>query len=590
MQTNSKTIKKNSREKTLKVDKIVAENPAKPSTEIDQTPKSYNLDKVMKNVDIAAFVKKPDNNPPKKGIEDKQPDDTSVADQEVVTNDIDCKVERDYPQENDDPFQWEKSASVRLQTAALCRRLCDTDKLFRTPSGDILWLEIGKDLGLLDSPIKLEGFIRSHFDVEVYNKGKISGNSIPANDLRVLLSTAALQNELPVVDSVTNVVTYNSDWALTQPGYNKGPAGESYFYTGESVVPEREPLRIRQFIGSMSCEDAGRTNAVALALTGLLRFMWQGKKPFGAVTSNKSHAGKDTVVDFASGRTGRVEVSWQHADWALQNETVAALFDINIGILTIGNIRIGSGAIESAFIERIVTAPKSIMQSSKRKGDGYGRNGDFVVLATANMGRFSTDLANRSLPIHLELHGDIADRKSEIGDPRHEFLPANMERIEAELCGLIENWKDAGRPLDNDVKHPMKEWARTIGGILKVNGFEDFLGNWQFQRSVNDTVRESLAIVANASKPDVWLRIRTIRETAEQEGVIKQLLESRHRESESAMERQLGKLLSSHRDETIHLSTDEGVRSFKIRKTRNEKTGQMATVYRFQPVFAEATE
>lgn len=484
-------------------------------------------------------------------------------------------------------FVWEKTAAPAKQTDELCIALAATGKLFTTPEGKILVLEPGRPPKHIADVTDLEAFIRVHLRVTVLNKGKASGNSIPDKDLKVLLRSPALQRFLPLVDRVTDTATYTAAWELTKPGYNAKAEGDRIFYTGAEIKPSKEPVLIRRFLKAMHFKsDADRTNALALALTVLLRFMWRGKKPFGAVTANKSHAGKDTVIDFAAGPVRRVEISHHYRDWALQNEAVSALADPNVGLLTIGNIRSASGIIESAFIERVVTSPKALMQSSKRGGDGYERDGDFVVAATANMGRFSPDLANRSLPIDLEQIGDISQRKSDIGDPRNEFLPAHKDEIEAELCGMIENWKEAGRPLDESARHPMREWARTVGGILKANGFDDFLANWSFQRSVNDSTREALALIAHASPSDQWLRVGAIAKTAVNEGVVGALMDAKHRESERAIERQLGVLLSAYREEPLHIETDDGVRSYTIRKQRNDKTGQLATVYMFEPVTA----
>jgi len=490
---------------------------------------------------------------------------------------------------SDGAFEWNESDAPGPQTRRLCQRLAETGRLYHTRAGDIIRLEIGEPPRTITDAVDLEGFIREHFSVSVLKNAKVVGNSIPASDLKILLRSPKLQSYLPLVDRVTDTVTFNSNWELIRPGYNHGPDGERIFYTGSAVKPKREPAKIRAFLAVMAFKSqADLANAVALALTVLLRFLWPGRKPFGAVTANKSHAGKDSVLDFATGRTKRVEISHHAKDWALQNEAVSAMADPNVGVLTIGNIRCTSGIIESAFIERIVTSPLALMQSSKRRGDGYERNGDFVTCATANLGRFSPDLANRSLPIHLEQVGDISNRVSAIGDPRNEFLPANRAEIEAELCGLIENWKDAGSPLDDSVKHTMREWARTLGGILKANGFEEFLGNWGLQRSVNDSEREALAIIAHSESlrdETSPLRVSDIVKAAVTEGVIGTLMDSQHRESERAMARQMGVLLTAHRDETLHLETDDGVRAWVIRKERrNDKNGHLATVYRFETV------
>jgi len=156
------------------------------------------------------------------------------------------------------------------------------------------------------------------------------------------------------------------------------------------------------------------------------------------------------------------------------------------------------------------------------------------------------------------------------------------EEILDELCGMVEKWRDEGCVLDESVKHPMQDWSRTIGGILKCNGFEGFLTNWSMQRNVNDIVRDSIARIALVSPPDTWLRVDTIHKTAEIEGVVGRLMDRTHRESDKSVQQELGRILSCHQDESLAIETDDGMKSFVLRKDRNGKTGQFATVYMFE--------
>jgi len=513
-----------------------------------------------------------------------------TGDSAVQTQITDAGVQDTPAQETAPTFEWHKDASVAPQTRALARRL-ESCNLYRTPDGKIAQLIKDRGPRLIRDAVDLEAVIRENIEVAVYKKGSLTGYAIPSADLKVLLRSSELQASLPVVDKILTAVTYTEANKLTMPGYNPGPEGERYFMTGKEVVPVCEPAHIRQFLEVMPFNSpADASNAVGLALTILLRQRFPGGKPMGQITANKSHSGKDTVLDFAKGNTRHVEISHHYRDWALQNEAVSALADLDVGVLVVGNIRTGGAPIESAFLERLITSRSGRLQSSKRSGDGYERGSDFVVVGTANQGKFSTDLANRGLPIHLEQVGDIKDRKSSIGDPRWQFLVEHRDEIEAELCGLIENWKDQGCPLDESVRHPMKSWAQTIGGILKANGFQDFLANWDLQMNVNDATREALgwlaeaAIAGAASAEPRWHRVDALRKMAEDQGVLGDLMEPRHQQSTTAATRQLGKVLTAHRDESLVVETDDGVRRYAIRKDRNTKTGQLATVYWFEPL------
>jgi hypothetical protein len=492
-------------------------------------------------------------------------------------------------------FIWDVGEHPGVQTEKLCQLLAETGEIFRAQDGCIMLLKPGEPPRVIDDAVKLEGFIRGKLSVKVIHNGKMKGCSIPAKDLTIFLKTPSLQELLPVVDLITDVVTYGEDWEITKPGYNDGGEGGRYFYTGDPINPAKEPKCIREFLSALCFKDkrADAANTVALALTVLLRHKFQGCKPFAAVMANRSHAGKDTVLDFSAGRTRHVEISWGKADWAVQNEAVAALVDPCVGFITLGNIRAGNGIIESAFIERIVTSPDAVMQSSKRRGDGFHRKGDFVVGCSANQGRFSTDLMNRSLPIALELNGDLEKRNQPLGDLRHEYLPAHRDEIEAELCGMIEKWKAEGNPLDEKVSHPMKEWARTIGGILKANGFEGFLSNWSLERSVQDRTTEALGILAHAIQPvqeeqgeKGWLRINQIADVALKEGVVEDLIGSKQGMNAAAIHRKLGIVLSGQKGNTVVFANDDGeFDQYKIDRMRRRVNGaNPATCYKFDPV------
>ena len=140
-------------------------------------------------------------------------------------------------------------------------------------------------------------------------------------------------------------------------------------------------------------------------------------------------------------------------------------------------------------------------------------------------------ILNRSLPVHLAPHGDVHDRDTAIGNPKLEFLPKNRDRIEAEFRGLIESWKEAGCPVDESIKHPMSRWAKTIGGILMVNGFTDFLANYGTRKSADDPVREALAILG-ATKPDKQVRPNEWAKLAVDQGLARTLFSPVERDSE----------------------------------------------------------
>jgi len=230
-----------------------------------------------------------------------------------------------------------------------------------------------------------------------------------------------------------------------------------------------------------------------------------------------------------------------------------------IGMVCFDNVRQDSAGgrakfIRSSFIESFVTTPEIIL-ATPSGGEAIRLKNYFVLTINTNDGCLSTDLMNRALPIHLTPKGNVQDRVSPIGNPRLEFLPRSQAQIQAELLGMIERWRKAGRPLDETVLHPMSPWAKTVGGILMVNGFTDFLGNYAARKTVDDPVREALAILA-AVQPGQKLRPGEWASVAVDQGLAKILFSPTERDTDKGRERAIGVVLKNYLDETFEAKTE----------------------------------
>ena len=184
--------------------------------------------------------------------------------------------------------------------------------------------------------------------------------------------------------------------------------------------------------------------------------------------------------------------------------------------------------------------------------------------------------------------GNVAERRSEIGNPKLEFLPANKHRIAAELRGMVDRWKKAGKPLDETVRHPLTPWAKTVGGILQVNGFTDFLANYHHRKTANDPLREGLVIVGRERRGE-WLPASEWAPVVEQLGLVKSVVPAGDRENETARTRGIGVVLSAHRDETFDTETDTHKLRLKLERQRRRWTSgsQPQTRYRFKVLSEE---
>jgi hypothetical protein len=317
--------------------------------------------------------------------------------------------------------------------------------------------------------------------VKVTKGGKLVRELPSQASLSTMLRSEVFLGHFRPLDMVTRTPVYLD----LRPGYNDGGPGKRILYLGPEPRVAGSADAIDRFLGAMaSASGADRTNTVAAALTVLLRLLFPIQKPL-------SHAGKGTITEFIRGPVAKAAILYESIDWPMQSQFQRQVkADPGIGLALLDNVRLDSAGgrarlIRSAFVESFVTSAQLTL-ASPGAGEPVRLANHYVVAIDTNDGLLSPDLLNRALSIHLAPTGNIEDRESPLGNPKLEFLPAHREQIQAELRGMVERWKAAGRPLGQGVKHPMALWARSLGGILAVAGYGDFLGNHASRKTAAD--------------------------------------------------------------------------------------------------------
>jgi hypothetical protein len=152
-----------------------------------------------------------------------------------------------------------------------------------------------------------------------------------------------------------------------------------------------------------------------------------------------------------------------------------------------------------------------------------------------------------------------------------EYLDKHREQLDAELRGMIEKWKQAGKPLLPDAPegHRMVDCTRTVGGILQVNGFKDFLANYRSVRAACDPTGQSLGILA-AAYPGKEMTAREWAALAVTQGLDNLFSPgSRGRDKVLSREREMGWKLKAFIDHTVEFVTEDGGRlRFKLHKDK----------------------
>jgi hypothetical protein len=474
-------------------------------------------------------------------------------------------VDSERQEETTEIVIWRIEWGARRNYAHLGKQLAARNKaLYRNGSAGhgLIHVLANGDQRLITKASQLAPVIVDSFSMKVMKEGKVVSELPQAGHLNAMLLAEAFLSQFRPVDQVARTPLYLDDFTLLLPGYHDNGPRRRLLYVGPKPMIANSLETIYRFLGVMDfASNADRTNTVAAALTILLRHRWPGEKPAILVTATKSHAGKGTITEFIRGAVPKADILYENIDWPMQSQLQRQIMaNPELGMISLDNVRLDSAGgrakcIRSAFIESFVTNPEIVL-AAPGVGELARLINSFVVTINTNDGSLSPDLMNRALSIHLAPKGDIQNRRSSIGNPKLEFLPQNQGRIEAELRGMIERWKEAGAPLDSSVTHPMTPWARTIGGILKVSGFMDFLRNYQARKLADDPIHEALGILAAAVKPGTPLPPLEWAKIAVDQGVVKALIQTHERETEKGRERAIGVLLSRHLEETFEAITE----------------------------------
>jgi hypothetical protein len=423
-------------------------------------------------------------------------------------------------------------------------------------------------------------------NVRVTN-GKEHEQRIPSDVLGYMLCSRHFLGNFPAVKEVVTTAIVLSNYTFSQPGYN---AVDAVLYLGPAVTPARNTDAIRQFLDCMPwASNADRTNAVAALLTVPFRYRFPGGLPLVLLTASTSHSGKSTLAEFIRGKTPKVDLLYEDKDWPMQKALHAQLIQTpEAGIINLDNVRTDSSGraklIRSGFLESLITTADPGLSSPKGRLRAVRTPNHNLVVLNTNEGAVGADLLNRSLPIRLEPTGDLLQRIARAreilgGDIKHEWLPAHREQIEAEMWGMIERWREAGRPRDKTVLHPMGPWAEVIGGILMVNGLTDFLGNYNATRAAADPVRKDIGILAFFAGREP-LRSLDLAKLAIKQGLAKTLLPGAHPGNEAACQRAMGVTLTPYVGESFTARTATERITYLLKKEQG-RFGEPFPHYRY---------
>jgi hypothetical protein len=507
-------------------------------------------------------------------------------------------------------FTWNEDVRLVDNLVGLGRKLALSGDLYRAPryAGGLVLASRNPLVSpsFITNARRLAAVIADRLHPRVTKGGKSKGNTISKTILDIAIQSESFLQQFDPLDEIITTPQYlGPNFQLCVPGYNNAGIGQRVLYVGPSPAIEYSLdatmrfLRVMEFASSADC-----TNVVAAKLIFMLRNYWLGQKPFFPIMATRSQAGKETLVSFIAGKNPKESISYQQTNWAFERAFNSTLKNNPaITLINVENVRLDNRQlfVVSAFLERFLTDAEPLLHSIGTGPDIHRKN-NVIVTLTINHGLFGEDLLNRGVPILLAPQGDVASRVSPIGNPKWEFLPANHARIEAEFRGMIEKWKQAGCPRDESVKHCFGDCAQAVGGILKVNGFGDFLTNYALRTTIEDPVRQALGILGASvllETENPRKRVRSALEWVPEVidlGLVGKLIPPGDRENEKAYARGLGITMSRQLGVTLTHETEEARVTMRLQKARRrmkdtdsaETKSQSKTVYGFELI--EITE
>jgi len=321
------------------------------------------------------------------------------------------------------------------------------------------------------------------------NTNKNTEFSVPVDILQVVICNDAAQEALPQITLYSRRPVFDADFLLRQSGWHKDVGYLIHGGRIDAEVPcqvtrsgpliDRLPPILRELLRDFCFRTEGDlANAVGALLTGLLasRFITTGK-PLFVLDGNQPSVGKTLfarLVGVLLDGTEPKVIRYRSDEAELEKSLCSTLRKTWASIVVFDNARDPGGEICNTTIEAHCTAVVvniRVLQTSTT----YERPNDLVWFLTMNNTRLNGDMMSRSCPIRFYHEGDPKSR-STTHDDLVKFATDNRNELLAALFGMIAHWRSEGEQRSQH-NHRLREWARTIGGILQANGLDVFLSN-----------------------------------------------------------------------------------------------------------------
>jgi len=331
--------------------------------------------------------------------------------------------------------------------------------------------------GLLSAGLEVRMLQRVEGRVEV-----VGYEPLPVPLARTFVNNPRVRELLPPLSIWCQAPFFATDWTfISRKGYY--PVDGGIYYDGPELSPRPGCTSALDTLlhGTPWATPIDRINFLGALLTGLTMAHWTTGHPVLAINANREGSGKSTLAQalglvMEGRKTPSITFDPVEAEFEKQ---IATRVDLGERFICVDNVKLRR-PVESAVLERTVT---DYSPNFRRLGSNTSitrEQNDLLFCLTMNNTLLGADMRVRSLPINLHLEGPSRRAEGALRDPKR-WLLDHWRDLVAEVAGMVQVWLDAGRPAGSGrVRHNTgNTWAATIDAILRANGHQGFLSNYE---------------------------------------------------------------------------------------------------------------
>ncbi len=297
----------------------------------------------------------------------------------------------------------------------------------------------------------------------------------------LILASSVDHGDVRDLDHIVSHPVFSADWTLSKPGHSKRT-----YYDEPAALEHLEPIRDRHEIQAVFDDllvdfpfeaEADRQTYIGLLLTPLVRPAIQGNCPLHLITSPQERTGKTKLASDVLGGIylgAPVPVMQLSGSEDEREKRILAMLLAGTRLIHLDNL---AGELDSAVLASTLTASHVHGRILGRTENVTVPNG-CVVVATGNNARTSSEIAKRTVPSRLLARTEAPETRT---DFRHvdiaAYVVTQRRAVLGAMVGMVLNWIEAGRPSATRPMGGFDAWAATVGGILEVAGYSDWLAS-----------------------------------------------------------------------------------------------------------------